>query len=337
MSIIDHTFVINLKNRTDRWQDIQKRFENTNLKLERWDAVNGRDLSEEYINSITSGLCNYFCSPAMIGCWLSHYTLWKYIVDNKLNNVLVLEDDAIPVTNFNNKLIQYWKNIPSDWDIIFLGCSGSCDNFPNSDTTIKYIYGENKKINGNDHLIVPSFPLMTHAYMISYNGAKKLISEELLKKVKYHIDYYMSKFIYNKEDKNIKMYAFTPYLIYQDVDSPSDNTNDAHYLITKMSEGLNASEQVTMPTLFSTNCCFIRPLGIPISILTLLIIFIWTLFTVLPFNPYTKGVLIAILIYESYELFISKNKTKTRTIGLELFIMLLIFLIIWFLRFNHNI
>ena len=87
MNIIDKVFVINLKKRTDRWKQINKSFKNTGLNLNRWDAINGKDLSEEFIKNNTSNLCNYFCSASMIGCWLSHYTLWKHIVEKKLDNV----------------------------------------------------------------------------------------------------------------------------------------------------------------------------------------------------------------------------------------------------------
>jgi GR25 family glycosyltransferase involved in LPS biosynthesis len=327
-------YVINLKGRTDRWNSVRKAFEDTGLELKRWDAVNGKELSEEYIKSITTDLCNSICSPAMIGCWLSHYNLWKYIVDNKLNNVLILEDDAIPVDNFRERLDEYWKGVPDNWDIIFFGCSGSCDNYPITPFVTKLLYGDNKKVNGNDHLIIPSFPLLTHAYMISYNGAKKLTEDEALKKVNYHIDFQMAKYLFNKKDKNINMYAFTPYLVYQDDSSPSDNTNDSHYVITKLTEGLHASEQISLPTLFSTNSCYIRSIGTPISVLTLLIILIWFILNLFPSNIYIKGVLSIILLYEAYELTISKDKTKTRTIEFELVVMIMIFLVLWYAKSN---
>jgi len=330
MKIIDSTYVINLKGRTDRWDAVQTAFKNTGLTLKRWDAVNGRELSEEYIRSVTTDVCNVVCSPAMIGCWLSHYTLWKYVVDNKLNNVLVLEDDALPVDNFREKLNEYWKGVPDNWDIIFFGCSGSCDNYPNYPFATKLLYGDNKRI--SDHIIVPSFPLLTHAYMLSYNGAKKLTEDESLKKVNYHIDFQMAKYLFNKDDKNINMYAFTPYLIYQDNTSPSDNTNDAHYVITKLTEGMYASEQISLPTLFSTNSCYIRPIGVPVSVLTLIIILAWFALNVLPINVYVKGILSIILLYEAYELMISKDKTKTKTIGFEIVVMIMIFLVLWYIR-----
>src|SRR5438477_11440696 len=94
---IDHTFVINLKKRTDRWNTINKSFSGTGIKLMRWNAVYGKDLKKDMIKKITTPFCNRFCSDFMIGCWLSHYTLWQWIVKKNLDNVLILEDDAVPV------------------------------------------------------------------------------------------------------------------------------------------------------------------------------------------------------------------------------------------------
>ena len=81
--IIEQIYVVNLKHRKDRWNKIQQAFNNTGLKLTKWDAIYGKTLSDEQINNITSKFCYYFCSPGMIGCWMSHYLLWQFIVKNK--------------------------------------------------------------------------------------------------------------------------------------------------------------------------------------------------------------------------------------------------------------
>src|SRR3989442_3393968 len=180
---IDHTFVINLKKRNDRWKTINDKFKNTNLKLERWDAVYGKELSSEYINQHTTDFCRNFCSNGMIGCWLSHYNLWKHIVNNNLDNVLILEDDAEPINEYNNKIQGVLASIPGDYDLVYLGCMGSCSVSGHMYT--KIIYGKENK-NYNEKLMIPTRPMCTHAYLLSNKGAKKLIESDELKKINYH-------------------------------------------------------------------------------------------------------------------------------------------------------
>ena len=180
ISAIEHVFVINLPQRTDRWEQVRKSFAHTGLQLNRWDATDGKTLSPEYVKKVTSTFCNYFCSNSMIGIWLSHYRLWKHIAEQKLTNVLIMEDDAKPVDNFNEQFNKYWRDMPPNWDIVFLGCF-QCDGSTS---------GKGDNINGNPHLFIPDFPAGMHGYMLSNVGAQKLVHE--LRDVEYHIDIFLS-------------------------------------------------------------------------------------------------------------------------------------------------
>ncbi len=93
-------FVINL----DRCQDRMKYFDKS---FKRWSAVDGNDLKDD--NPVLSMMISYHnIDPkqhrAKVGCFISHINLLKHIVENKLNNVIILEDDAEMVNPLPNPL-----------------------------------------------------------------------------------------------------------------------------------------------------------------------------------------------------------------------------------------
>lgn len=99
-----------------------------------------------------------------------------------------MEGDSCPVDNFTNKLHKYWKDVPDEWDMIYLGCTGTCSDSPlvkilfhtislKKNSTV---YKNNKKC---EHVYKPGYPLNLHSYMLSYNGAKKIINHPKMKKL----------------------------------------------------------------------------------------------------------------------------------------------------------
>jgi len=102
------TFFINL----DAAEQRRIKFKNTDIR--RWRATPRSDVPE-YINNTMLSMYNFGNDAhlARCGCWLSHTRLLEYIVENKLDNVLILEDDAIQV---NPIPIDYPKD-----GIIYLG------------------------------------------------------------------------------------------------------------------------------------------------------------------------------------------------------------------------
>ncbi len=51
----------------------------------------------------------------------SHKKIYQYIKDNKLGKVLILEDDAIPVEKNLHLIEKTLKQVPQDWELLFLG------------------------------------------------------------------------------------------------------------------------------------------------------------------------------------------------------------------------
>ena len=256
---VEYAFVINLDSRADRLRQIQKDFQDTSIKnkLTRWNAIYGKELAEETIKRVTSKTCNYICSPGMIGCWLSHYTLWQYIARNNLDNVLILEDDAVPAADFDKKLAKILPQIPTDYDLVYLGCFGSCDTVGNKD-----LYVRKRKV---VDLFIPTMPLGLHGYMLSNKGARKLVQYEELKKVRYHIDFALFYYIYNN-DKDFDVYAVKDSIITQASNiSSSDILVDEHPLVNKVLDKIPVTRNSNMAHVMNTQLFAVRHADIRIT------------------------------------------------------------------------
>ncbi len=319
MNIINKVYVINLKKRPDKWHNIQKDFSHTNLKLTRWNAIYGKDISENEFANKTTALCNEFCSPSMVGIWLSHYNIWQNIVKNKEDNVLILEDDALPLENFNYRLQEYWKEVPKDWDFVFFGCIGSCTKSTTNALLYKVLTGKyNEPVYKNGvkqhHIFRPCFPICMHAYMVSYKGAKKLINHPALKKIKYHIDMILCKDVFSDDD--FKVYAFDPQLITQNHSSEySDNQNQNHPIINYIGSKLSNKNEINVFSNLNTIIFHIRRLNISITHYTFYLLIISFIIGLLC-NNIIKYYIMGILFLYSLETIYNKKLNNTKIKGL---------------------
>ena len=83
-------FVINISD--ERWE----RYKNDE-RFTRWKGIDGRQLDMDFINQkyITMWNANESHKRSVAGCSESHLSLLRYIYENQINNVLILEDDTI--------------------------------------------------------------------------------------------------------------------------------------------------------------------------------------------------------------------------------------------------
>lgn len=128
-------YVINMDKSEDRLKVITEQANKAGMKLTRFPAVsigddvmkvnNGQPLQEQGIGHIIyvdpSGK---FANKGKIGCFLSHRNLLKKISEDpsvKSEISIILEDDAIIPENILQKLNDLYKELPSDWDMCFIG------------------------------------------------------------------------------------------------------------------------------------------------------------------------------------------------------------------------
>ena len=155
---IDKTIYINRKSRTDRNENIQSRLKEVGLKAFRFNAIESEPVEgiEEHPTSLNDGAK---------GCFKSHVQVWKNILaDDKLKNVLILEDDATFAENFKEVLDVALSELPDDYDILYLGASEDNGQYRLNDDTFSVV-------RPSDH------QWRTHAYMVNRKVLPELIKK----------------------------------------------------------------------------------------------------------------------------------------------------------------
>ena len=115
-------YFINLDKSKDRYKSIIKQINSHNIKnCKRFAGVDG---STYKLTAIENGYFknsdfNYNINKGITGCALSHFNLWNLILDKKIKECIILEDDIIFNNNFNNQLKSLLR-IKKNYDLIFL-------------------------------------------------------------------------------------------------------------------------------------------------------------------------------------------------------------------------
>jgi glycosyl transferase family 25 len=145
-------FCINLDRRPDRWALAQAEFAKHGLTVERFSAIDGRDIGSHYGNDQDA---------ANAGCTLSHQAIVKQALELNLDAVMVFEDDAQLHDDFNQILRNAMNELPTGWDVLYFGGT-------HRDAPKPY----------SNHLLHVRRTLTTHGY-IMFRPAFKLMSDVL--------------------------------------------------------------------------------------------------------------------------------------------------------------
>lgn len=178
---IDKIYVINLKKNKDRYKKFMKNARKANVKVDRFNAVYGKELSKDHPDILKYFAKDHGLNPGQIGCALSHIKIWEDAIRHNYKNIIVFEDDAIIPEDFWEKFNNSYNELPKNWDMLLLGgtrLGGS-------------IYSKNllkpSKKSGN---------WGTSSLLINVNFLKKIIKD-----VKLQLpidDYFINNYYYNK-------------------------------------------------------------------------------------------------------------------------------------------
>jgi GR25 family glycosyltransferase involved in LPS biosynthesis len=170
----DKVFVINLDSRSDRWKSLLEA-EPSLVTAERISAVDGRKLS------LTPEMYQLFqhntfqWKKSVMGCMLSHISIWKRILQEKGDSFLILEDDV----RFEPGWREQWSriNVPTDADLIYLG-----GILPPNRVGLSNVL---HKVTDHCYSILPNclfskiplpiFHLCAFSYVLTRSGAQKLV------------------------------------------------------------------------------------------------------------------------------------------------------------------
>jgi len=198
-------FIINLKKDKERRTQIIDQL--TRQKINNYeiiDAVNGNEFDENEIkkNTFTNKMginpWNTKMSPSQIGCALSHIKIYKKFIKTNYDYALILEDDAIFIESFNDKLINFIiNNFKYKKQIILL-------------SEIKQFYSKPISKIEKYELVNVTNAFFTHAYFINNEAAKSIIS------FNYPVKTIADNFVLFKLYCGIKITGINPFIIDQD-------------------------------------------------------------------------------------------------------------------------
>lgn len=177
--------IINLETSTERRLHMQEQMAAVGLDYRIVPAVNGDLLSQDeiYNTDVAYLRRGTHLSLGEIGCAFSHIKLYREILDNDIEAMVVLEDD-VRVDKMILLACEQYRDFPQDWDIVFLGyriratSMNTVREFPKRFSL--------KQPRGFGHI------RLTIGYMVSLEGARKLF--RLTRDLHKPIDHYTGNY-----------------------------------------------------------------------------------------------------------------------------------------------
>ncbi|VUZ49167.1 unnamed protein product [Hymenolepis diminuta] len=176
----DQIYLINLERRPDRLKKMNYALREQGIKAKLLRATDGRELNPDLIRAwnITqlSGYADPYHKRALkygeIGCFLSHYRIWRDMIEHDYERILILEDDLRFVPGFNRRLAATVKEADvslADWELLYVGRKRMSSN--------------EVMVKGTRLLAYPSYTYWTLAYVLRRSGAHKLMAQRPLEKM----------------------------------------------------------------------------------------------------------------------------------------------------------
>lgn len=191
-------FVINLDTDVKRWEYIKYQLDYIKSnKYERVSAIDMRNpnMSELYKDDRISLYTKFTIQKkhrcdhkqidrtGAIGATLSHYNIWKKIIDNNIPIAIIMEDDMHLMNNFYDKLQKEVEKYNKEFDILNIGYLKNY--FSNIDNS-KFYFGAGCYVvtkEACEILCKYVFPIDTHVdayfFLLNHFGYLKMIMSEL--------------------------------------------------------------------------------------------------------------------------------------------------------------
>uniref|UniRef100_A0A665TKE7 Procollagen galactosyltransferase 2-like n=1 Tax=Echeneis naucrates TaxID=173247 RepID=A0A665TKE7_ECHNA len=178
----DEVFLINLKRRTNRRERMLRSLAVLGINTVLTEAVDGKALNSSQLQAMGIDMLPGYKDPyservltrGEIGCFLSHYNIWKKVYICVYVAVLVLEDDVRFEPRFLSRLVAIMDNVMRadlDWDLIYVGRKRLQVKEPEL------------WVKGVSNLVHPGYSYWTLGYVLSLQGAKKLLHAKPLNKM----------------------------------------------------------------------------------------------------------------------------------------------------------
>ena len=193
---VDHTFIVNLDERTDRWAQVQEELSKTDIpEYERFSAIKPSFdilVEEEYNNMRLAGRNKNLYRIAACGVKRSHIKIIQKAKKKLYKQILILEDDVVFDENANNIFQNAIVNLPENWSMFYLG-------------------GAHHKpyISISENLCQIQRTYAAHAYIVKEN-----IYDIILEK-SFNSGYEIDVFYANEIHPNFSCYCVRPHIAWQ--------------------------------------------------------------------------------------------------------------------------
>jgi glycosyl transferase, family 25 len=158
-------FVISLLRASERRRAIVEHLESLDLKYQIVEAVDGSQLSPEYIANIQDKNVQYH--PGVIGCYLSHMHIYEKMDKENIGVALILEDDARLKSKFVPAIRRGLHG--NGFDLLLLDCAGEA-----YDTPIFVDLKSKEIVFEHFHMYKPNLvPAGLYAYIVTLRGARR--------------------------------------------------------------------------------------------------------------------------------------------------------------------
>jgi len=174
--------IVNLKRREDRKKNMIKIFHNIFKEYTFYEAIDGFNLELNYEIKYLFDKNDFNDRKGVIGCALSHYNIWIDLSNDKFHDFyLIFEDDIELSDNFLRNIDYSLNIIDKNTDILFLGYS----SYQKKSTSLTSL-NNNISIQNLDRKFYMGG---TFAYIITKNGAHKMLDYISFNGIKHGIDY----------------------------------------------------------------------------------------------------------------------------------------------------
>ena len=157
------SFVIHIEEyspeRTEFFKKTIKEAGYTDMRIFEGVKAKNPDELNKCINEFGNVKLHEYLGAGQKGCLFSHLKLYKHIISNNIQICTVFEDDVHFHPNWDKLAFNYYNNTPKNFDIIFIGNQ----------------LDECKNVN-KIPIINTLSTFCTHAYIITLEGAKKLLT-----------------------------------------------------------------------------------------------------------------------------------------------------------------
>lgn len=194
------SYVISLSTHKERHSHIRQVFNKLNLTFNFFDAINTSQSSSILKeNSLT--INSPLLSDGEVACYLSHFCLWKRLVNNQLKYMAIFEDDVY-LADDSYTLLNDLSWLPNNFDVIKL------------ETMYErtFIRRYKKLTDGRSLSKMSSSHMGAAGYILSYEGALKLIRETQEKGICAPVDHLIFDWLVS--DKEV--YLVDPAICIQD-------------------------------------------------------------------------------------------------------------------------